>query len=265
MKISFGICLGNNYDQVYVSNLLESIVKQDIPFDDYEIILIGNLQSMGTSIIRDYVTLNTFYYSFDETINPGWITKKKNIIARVAKFENVCIIHDYLKLSPGWFYGVEASTKLFPNWQVLINRVENLEGTRHADWIVNPRMMMNLIQIDPERYTKMLMKVAPHENGPQFVAGLPYSVNDLTHIQYVSGGFIFCKTDLLRKIPMNEHMIWGDPPGEDVEWSERLNVNNIKFVFNPYSVTTIQKPNKWYLYQMPYEFMSELRKHYGST
>lgn len=264
MKISFGICLGPKYNEEWFIRLVNSIANQykGKP-KDYEVIVIGGYHDIISKDVQALLGTEIIHIAFDEFTKPGHITKKKNILADMAYFENLVIVHDYFKFSDGWLNGVIAYNNMYPNWKVLMNRVENLEGTRHGDWTVNPNRMQEVIDTNPEFYTNMLMKVAPHENAAKYVAGLPYGVNDLSHIQYISGGYIFCKAEVIQKYPLDENRSWGQE--EDVEWSERLNKAGILFHFNPYSVTTIQKPSKWYMSQMPYEFITALRNHYGST
>ena len=62
----------------------------------------------------------------------GWITKKKNLITDQAKYENVVYIHDYHAVMPGWF----ANFVVFGDeWDVCMNRVEDIWGNRFRDWL----------------------------------------------------------------------------------------------------------------------------------
>ena len=255
MKITYGICVGPGQ---YPTDTIASIQDEAYQYqEDYEIVLIGeNIPNINS---------NVRVIDFDESVKTGWITRKKNLIAQAAKYPTLCLMHDYFLLRGGWIYGLLMAVEQNPNWSVMCNRIYNMDYTRHADWMINPRKMEELIVTNPERYTPLLMGEAPHENHPKFVNGLPYSVSDLGHIQYISGGFILVKTSALLNVPMNEDMVWGTPPGEDVEWSERLIANDHKIVYNKHSVTDIGKPGKWQVTQMPMEFVTELRKYYGSN
>jgi len=255
VKITYGICVapGN-----YPIDTINSIEKEAYQYqDDHEIILIGeNIPNINS---------NVRVIEFDESVKPGWITRKKNLIAQEAQYPTLVLMHDYFLLGKAWIYGFLMSVDRYPNWSVMCNRINNLEGTRHADWMVNPRKMEELIATDPKRFVPLLMGAAPHENHPKFVNGLPYSVSDLYRIQYISGGFIVVQRRALLEVPMNENMVWGTPPGEDVEWSERLIANDHVIVYNKYSQTDIGKPGKWQVSEMPIEFVNELRKYYGSN
>lgn len=254
MNITFGIIVGPGYNSEYVTNLLNSILDQNI--DRFEIIMIGqNIDEW-----KDY-NKNIKVIPFDESQKAGWITRKKNIVAQNAMYENVCILHDNFLLHKGWYDGVK---KCPDNWNILMNEILTLEGNRHVSWNVSPFFMQKLIETDRALYIPMLMNEAPHENGPQYINGLPYDVDDLSHIQYIGGGFIFCKRSVLLDVPLNEDMVYSQPPGEDVEWSLRLSEAGYTYRFNPYSQSSTQRPNRWHVYQMPSDFVSALRKYYGS-
>jgi hypothetical protein len=264
INISYGICVGKTHDKDMLKNLIISILKQDIDF--FEILLIGeDLEEWNK--FDNYIRV----IPFDESVKPGWITKKKNILAQESKYHNVCIMHDYYLLSNHWIEGVRTCSMKVNNWKnhyqgwdILVCEALTKELHRHSAWNVSPKRMQEVIDTNPDLYVPMLMAAAPHENGPQYVNGLPYTVQDLTHIQYISGGFIFCKKDVLLDVPLNESMIWGDAPGEDVEWSERLSQKGYLYTFNPYSRVSCQKPNKWRVFQMPNEFVEVLRGYYGT-
>ena len=254
MKITYGICVAPGS---YPTDTLASILRETDHYqDDFEILLIGeNIPDINS---------NVRVIDFDESEKSGWITRKKNVLAQEAQYPTLVLMHDYFLLRRGWIYGLLMAVEQNPNWSVMCNRIYNLEGTRHADWMINPQKMDKLIVTNPERFVPLLMGEAPHENHPKFVNGLPYSVSDLYHIQYVSGGFIVVKRSALLDVPMNENMVWGTPPGEDVEWSERLVANDHRIVYNKYSETDIGKPGKWQVTEMPMEFVDSLRRYYGS-
>ena len=251
--ISYGICLSQNYDTQTVQKLIDSINMQDHFNTPYEILIIGehknDLISHGKLI----------FIPFDESQKKGWITRKKNILADKAAFDVLCLMHDYYMLSTGWFDGIQRYDQENPNWSVLCNRITRYEGDRHSDWLVNQKYMDVLIYNYPE-LSKSLMSVAPtEENGPRWVCGLPYDEKGLTHIQYISGGYILVKTDVLRQFRFDESYAWGEA-AEDIIWSEYIIKNGIRFFFNPYSLVTLQKPKKWKVYQMTDDCVLKLKE-----
>ena len=85
MNFTFGIITsGNSEDNINL--IIDTIESQNIPF--YEIIIVGqaHLNRNLTRIIP-----------FDENIKKAWITKKKNLITKHAKYENIVYLHDYIK------------------------------------------------------------------------------------------------------------------------------------------------------------------------
>lgn len=167
----------------------------------YEIIIVGN-----TKIISDNVKLKIF--SFDEKkfsfsfknlfrlkirnafFRTGWITGKKNLAVRLAQYENICLMHDYVKLTPGWLAGFQSFTD---DWLVCTTKVFNKDGSRHRDWTTwdYPGVGATL---------------------------LPYSV--YVPYMYLSGAYFCVKKFFYLDNPLNEKLFWGE--GEDVEWSCRV-------------------------------------------
>ncbi len=255
--ITFGVCVSPNFTENFLDNLVWSIVDQrwDNRVDNFEIILVG-----GSPKIWRYKQEDSLVriIDFDETIKPAWITKKKNVIGHAAKYNNICLLHDYYELESGWLRGFKS---IPDNWNILLNKVHTYEGYRHSDWLVHPDRMQEWIDNVPG-VNERLMKLAPHENGPKFISGLPYSTRDLTHVQYISGGYVILKKEILEKVPMNEDLTWGQ--GEDIEWSNRLAKSGYLYNFNDDMHVICQKPGKWKLTIMTQDLVEDLRKYYGS-
>jgi hypothetical protein len=265
--ITFGVVTADTNNS-YLINMLHSIsamvdvVKYENPEYGVELIICG-----GNPITDEYLNKNFLvnlnfdivHISFDETVKNGWITKKKNLIAQAAIYENVVIVHDYYDFEELWLAGFRKYDKNFPNWKILSNTILNYEGNRHSDWLVNQKYMDELISEYPE-ISDLLMRIAPNENGPRWVCGLPYDCDSLSHIQYISGGQIIAKKKVLLDCPLNEELVWGQ--AEDIDWSERLIKKGYNFKFNPFSFTLLQKPGKWHLNQMPDSVYQLLLKKY---
>jgi hypothetical protein len=94
MDFTFGIITNGDNDN-FITQIIESIIKNNIP--NYEIIIVGNTKIKRTDKI------DIFY--FNENIKSGWITRKKNIVVRNAKYENIVLMHDYVKLGDNWYEG----------------------------------------------------------------------------------------------------------------------------------------------------------------
>ena len=142
MNITYGICVGKEYSRDYLQRQIISIIYNQPNPDGWELILVGQ-------DIEDFKGLaHARVINFDESVKPGWITKKKNIIAEEAKNNVLCIMHDYFFLSKNWLTGVNKYCReITDKWQVLMNEVQTFEGTRHADWQVSPIYMNEAISI----------------------------------------------------------------------------------------------------------------------
>ena len=82
-KWTFGI-VSNGLRKDWINLTIQSIRNQKIP--QYEIIICGNYTGKKETDIK--------YIPFKERDDKGWITKKKNIINKLASFQNICLMHD---------------------------------------------------------------------------------------------------------------------------------------------------------------------------
>lgn len=207
MNFTFGVVTSGTADD-NVNVVIDSIEKLNIP--EYEIIVVGN-----SNVSRR----NTTVVPFDENIRPAWITRKKNIITQLAKYENVVYSHDYIVYNHDWYQGwVEYGS----DYKVCMNRILNADGTRYRDWCI-----------------------WPHNNN--FVDGIvtrqrgcliPYDMTHLSKYLYFSGAYWVGKKDVMTEFPLNENLLWGQ--SEDVEWSIRIR-EKYKFSINKNSSVQLLK------------------------
>lgn len=127
----------------------------------------------------------------------GAISQKKNLAAREAQFDKLCIMHDYVGLQSGWRAGFEAFGF---DWNVAMNIIQNSDGSRHRDWMCwnHPRLASG--------------------HGCIEACLMPYDAH--TKFMYISGTYFCVKRDFFLRNPLNENLLWGE--GEDVEWSLRV-------------------------------------------
>ena len=199
MNFSFIIVTDGKNDD----NLLKVVNSIKLEFDRdssrpidvkaYEIIIVGN-----TSLEEGE---NCTYVNFDESEKSGWITKKKNIGVRLAKFKNLVVMHDYITLKSGWY---ESYKNFGEKFDICMNRIENFDGRRFTDWS---------LCVSFYEYYKQKENIAPHH------ILLPYKLKNLTKLMYISGAYLVCKRKVLLDIPFNENLCWGQ--SEDIEWSSR--------------------------------------------
>ena len=189
MKFSFGIITDGKSDE-NLERVINSIRSQEI--NDYEIIIIGNSKLEGDVIKK---------ISFNESQKSKWITKKKNLITKEAKYENVVYLHDYVVFGENWYKGF---LDFGDDWSVCMNVIKNKSGSRFRDWCL---WFHDAADILPEtKTTKQSL--------------LPYDVTDLSEIMYISGTYWVAKKHVMEEFPLNESLAWGQ--GEDVEWSKRV-------------------------------------------
>ena len=198
----------------WMEEIIQSIHKQKIPH--YEIIVCGTY--------FDRKEKNFTYIPFSERDNKGWITKKKNLMARMARYENFCFLHDRIIIDKGWFSGV----KKYGNCFELLGNEQRLKGEdyRAGDWLTFGGPLGTLSKI----------------------AQLDY--RDWDNYIYMSGQLSIWKKFIWEKCPWDETLYWGE---EDVELSFRARDLGYIVRFNPYSSCTAftwrygKLPSKYYL------------------
>lgn len=208
MNFTFGIITDFGNPEI-LYKVIDSIVVQNIP--NYEILIVGPYNQCPFPIYTVYRFdgLSDIMYpgiehisliSFDDNQRPGWITKKKNLVTQYAKYENVVYLHDYISFDDNWYEGM---LKLGNDWDVCMNKIENLDGTRFRDWLScgDPIYCPDV----PENYFRTRL--------------VPYSY-DRTQYMYVSGSYWVAKKEFMKKYPQDENLVWGQ--GEDWEWSKRV-------------------------------------------
>lgn len=197
MKWSFAIpyLTGN-----FLPTVIKSILNQDnLKRDDVDIVLIGP----NIPAINSIANLVDKIIIFEESPIPSWITMKKNLAIQNCKYENICVMHDYVGLCKNWYNGyVEFGN----DWDVCMNSIRMINGMRYRDWITMQRPV-------------------------KFI-----SYHDMTQTKtnmYVSGTYWCAKKKFMLDNPLDVRYTWGQ--GEDIEWSLRcrekwnykLNLNSV--------------------------------------
>jgi len=192
MRFTFGIVTTGN---PRVPTIIKSI-NDNVP--NPEIIVVGGEPNGGA-----------FHIPFDENMRPAWITLKKSIITHAATNENIVYMHDYMVLTEGWY---EGFLKFGDDFDVCMNVITNLDGTRYRDWVTwdLPNVGMRLVD---------------------------YSYTE-TQFMYISGAYWVAKKSFMLANPLDERRSWCQ--GEDVEWSKRIR-DHWNYVMNPYSEVKMLK------------------------
>lgn len=184
---SFGIAAGS--DLSMLSSVIESIRNEMRGLENYEILIVGDPNRICHFAANDIKLVG-----FDETIKPGWITKKKNLIAQHSRFDKISMHHDYVSLMSGWYQNFE---KFGDDWDVSMTRVENGDGSRFRDWV--------------SWY---------NDHSEDRIQYLRYDDHSQTNKMYVSGSYFCVKKSFMLAHPFDENLTWGQ--GEDVEWSKSI-------------------------------------------
>lgn len=95
----WSFCITTGYDDVdKLQEVVDSIRSLTIP--NYEILFIGDQTGLPDgSLIGEDVT----HIHFDDSVKPRWITRKKNILAQTAQYENLAMMHDYHVFDIWWY------------------------------------------------------------------------------------------------------------------------------------------------------------------
>lgn len=225
MDFTFGIITGGNDDMI--NTIITTIEDEHIP--NYEIIIVGQC-----GVERD----NCQIVDFAENHGLAWITKKKNIITGLAKYENVVYLHDYIKLERDWY---EGQLKAGNDFYVRMDKVINYDGTRYRDWCIWPH----------------------NKNGMDELIGrdclIPYELTHLSKYMYISGSYWIAKKDVMVEFPLDEKLKWGQ--GEDVYWSMDVR-DKYAFDMNINSSVKLMKRGKDKIFFEPNEEKVNMLKAY---
>lgn len=198
-------------DKQRLQEIIESIRNLNIP--EYEILFVGG----GDSSEIDGEDIRKI--DFDESIKEKWITRKKNILVKEAKYDNVVLMHDYHIFDKDWYKNfVEFGT----DWEICSCPQYLITGSRNPmDWSLWDKP------------------------GHGRAWSLDYSDWSQTQYMYISGGFFMVKRHVMIEEPLDESRGWNEE--EDVEWSYRV---RDKYVMKC-NGKSIVRHNKWHRHAGP--------------
>ena len=240
MNFTFGIITINNIENI--NKVIDSIEVQNIP--NYEIIIVGCNKTFNLTTLYKLKRKNCMCIPFDESMYSGWITKKKNIITQNAKYENIVYMHDYIVLDNNWYKGYLKNGN---NFDVIINPIQNFDGSRFRDWVLNMFFLRGLYLINENRTTptinahdqwiqtreSVIEKYQINPNMQAYFLSYDMDGKEWQEYIYISGAYWVAKKNVMEEIPLNENLLWGQ--SEDVEWSQRVR-NKYIFSCNKYSI-----------------------------
>src|SRR5690606_16295912 len=235
--VSFGII---TYSKDGVSDHLLNVVSsiRNLKIPKYEIIIVGTKHTIIKSISGDDVVV----VDFDEDRKKAWITRKKNLITQIAKYENIVYQHDYIIYDDNWY----ESWRNFGNYAIGMNRIFNVDGSRYRDWLLFPNG--GLIE-----RVKRLSGYIDEERG----CLLPYDETGMSKLMYISGSWWIAKKHVMQEFLLNESLSWGH--GEDVEWSYNVR-NKYKFSINESASVRLLKHNGVVFAPIRAEVLAKMRE-----
>ena len=120
MNFTFGI-LTKYDDEEKLKEVIDSIHNLNIPENggDYQVLVIGEKKVEGSKYER--------YIYFDESAKPAWITRKKNLLARAANFQNIVLMHGFKEYCAIAFF---KGALLQDADGVLVQQTENVQSGR---------------------------------------------------------------------------------------------------------------------------------------
>jgi hypothetical protein len=241
MDFTFGI-ITTPQTNIFIESIIHSIVKQNIP--NYEIIIIGTITP------PENIDEKVIIIPFDESIYPGWITKKKNLITENAKYENIVFLHDYVGFDDGWYDGF---LKFGSKFDVVSNIIHDMNGNRFRDWNINLHFMQGLILNNGARPHPIVgawdewivdhgrhIPIDPVIYDPNRGTLLEYDA-DASKLQkyiYLSGAYWVAKKSVMQEFRLSENLLHCQ--GEDVEWCQRVR-EKYTYSFNPWSKVSLLK------------------------
>jgi hypothetical protein len=208
---TFGIVTGFE-DHQRLEDIFDSIRRLSIP--EYEIILIGGNSNGFIPSVDDVRIID-----FDESQKPRWITRKKNILVKEAKYDNIVLMHDYHVFDKDWYLNFKS---FGTDWEICSCPQYLITGNRNPmDWSLWDKP----------------------NHGRAW--SLDYDDWSQTQYMYISGGFFIVKKHVLIEEPLDESRGWNEE--EDVEWSMRVR-NKYAMKCNGKSIV---RHNKWHRHAGP--------------
>jgi hypothetical protein len=254
--VEFGVIMGTDIGWSFCiistnntrNNLLKvvtSIANEFISHRSFEIIVVGGEDLRAENFLGD-PTIKHIKFSerrlyfgkkniiqfvrskniLDLFSRTGAICIKKNLASKVARYDKLCFLHDYVSLDAGWG---RSWVQFGYDWDVCMTKIYNNDGVRHRDWL---NLDYPGVGLGHESWSGSCL--------------MPYDIT--TDYMYIPGMYFCVKRNFFLKYPLNKKLFWGE--GEDIEWSLRIRALT-RFVINTNaSVTYVkQKPvdNKLWL------------------
>ena len=223
---SFCIVTAPN-NEIMLEQCIKKIHSEFNANDNYEIIIVGNPNIKNKELFYNIKILPFSEEFFSPSFSiqnikraikqlsfkrlffkSGAICHKKNLAVQNARYDKICVMHDYVGLENGWKDGFK---QFGDDWTVSVNIILNQDRSRHRDWMVFD-------------YPNIGTGLIPYDNYSKYM--------------YISGTYFCVKRDFFLDNKLDEKLFWGE--GEDVEWSKRIR-DKVKFKMNTLSTVKYLK------------------------
>ncbi|WP_312062029.1 hypothetical protein [Pantoea septica] len=183
---SFGI-LWDGKNESYLKTFIESVSSLTKSASKVELIICGPKPSFEIELDHNVIQAD------DVTEKYANISRKKNIIIKHAKYQNICVAHNRYKLDANF---IKSFERINHDYDVcVVKQILNETGERVPDWVS---------QASDQRLTaNYLLEYGEYS---------PYI--------YIPGGLVIGKKHILMAFPFNDLGTWN--MAEDVELSQRL-------------------------------------------
>ncbi len=225
INFTFGIVTDHTRElSSHLPKVIQSIKNLNIP--NHEILIVGDQNQLKAK--EYYKDIRVVHF----TEKQGWITRQKNLITQLAKYENIVYQHDYIYYDPDWYEGFK---QFGDNFDVCMNKIKNQDGVRFRDWVIFPWHHCYPMHFDICQRAKSLWEMAGIENNETM---LPYDENRFVKLQYISGSYWIAKKKVMKEFLLDESLFWSQ--GEDCVWSMNV-LKKYNFSMNANSTVHFDK------------------------
>lgn len=187
---TFGI-LWDGKNENYLQTYVDSVTRQLSSGSQIELIICGPQPGFAINIDHTVITAD------QNTEKYANISRKKNLIIKNAKYENICLAHNRYQIDNNF---IKSFDRIGHDYDIcVIKQVLNETGERVPDWVS---------QASDQRLT----------------ANYLLSYGEYSPYIYVPGGLVIGKKHVLENFLFNDLGTWN--MAEDVELSQRLMAND---------------------------------------
>lgn len=219
----WSFCIPTGGDIIALNTCVSRILELNVP--RYEIILCGD-PGEGFKF-KDQVSI----VGEDIPASPIHITRKKNVLAKAARYPNLCILHDRVLLPENFMQSVQRFGDDYP--------FTAFPSYWFADrWFAVPRRYSDFCAVKQVAECLRSDKRPDRNSLPEFESMDFFTQHPCRASfgqDYLTGSLYLCKRSVWQHLPQNEALYWNDY--EDVEHGIRAALAGIPSRINSYTLT----------------------------